>query len=96
MPSPGSDYLVSYDVACRKRWRRVFRLLQGYGEWMQLSVFRCRLDSRRHARMKVELGELIDTGEDRLLIARLDEDALPVSSEAHSPSARTNGQAIVL
>ena len=29
MPSPGSDYLLSYDIACGKRWRRVFRLLQG-------------------------------------------------------------------
>lgn len=96
MPSPGSDYLVSYDIACPKRWRRVFRLLQGYGEWMQLSVFRCRLDPRRHARMTAELDELIDTGEDRLLIARLDEDALPASNETHSSSARVNGQAIIL
>ena len=95
MPAPGSDYLVSYDIACRKRWRRVFRLLRGYGEWIQLSVFRCRLDSRRHARMKAELAELIDTGEDRLLIARLDENALPASTDAHPP-ARMNGQAIIL
>ena len=95
MAAPGSDYLVSYDVACRKRWRRVFRLLQGYGEWMQLSVFRCRLDSRRHARMKAELDDLIDIGEDRLLIARLDEDDLSTSNEA-PPPAGTHGQAIIL
>ena len=38
------SYLVTYDVSCPKRWRRVYRLLQGYGDWMQLSVFRCRLD----------------------------------------------------
>lgn len=95
MPSPGSDYLVSYDVACRKRWRRVFRLLRGYGEWIQLSVFRCRLDSRRHARMRAELNELIDSDEDRLLIARIDEDELPSSSEAR-PEARLNGRALIL
>ena len=73
MPSRGNDYPVSYDVACRKRWQRVFRLLQDYGKWVQLSVFRCRLD-RRRVRMAAELEELIDAGEDRLLIARLDDE----------------------
>ena len=36
-------YLVAYDVSAPERWRRVFRLMHGYGEWLQLSVFRCRL-----------------------------------------------------
>ena len=67
------SYLVTYDVSCPKRWRRVYRLLHGYGDWMQLSVFRCRLDPRRRRRMEQELRALIDLGEDRLLIAKLDE-----------------------
>lgn len=74
MPHPEDEYLVSYDIACPKRWRRVFRLLQGYGEWVQLSVFRCRLDTRRRARMAEELREATDIDEDRLLIARLDDE----------------------
>ena len=98
MPSPGSDYLVSYDVACRKRWRRVFRLLQGYGEWVQLSVFRCRLDRRRRARMTAELEELIEAGEDRLLIARLDDEESPPASASKEscPAPEVNGRALVL
>ena len=95
MPSPGSDYLVSYDVACRKRWRRVFRLLQGYGEWVQLSVFRCRLDRRRRARMAAELDALIDAGEDRLLIARLDDEERTGSALADT-SAPDSGRALIL
>ena len=95
MASSGSDYLVSYDIACRKRWRRVFRLLHGYGEWVQLSVFRCRLDSRRRARMAADLHELIDTGEDRLLIARLDEEELPASHETR-PATRKSARALIL
>ena len=89
------EYLVSYDIACRKRWRRVFRLLQGYGEWMQLSVFRCRLDSRRHARLVAELNETIEAGEDRLLIARLEDETL---STAKTPGVnpKLNGRALVL
>ena len=94
----GNDYLVSYDIACRKRWRRVFRLLQGYGEWVQLSVFRCRLDRRRRDRMTAELEELIDDGEDRLLIARLDDEESPpaAASKDACPAPEVDGRALIL
>ena len=95
MPPPTADYLVSYDIANRKRWRRVFRLLQGYGEWVQLSVFRCRLDRGRHARMVAELRRSIDHHEDRLLIAQLVEDEATVcAKEKEEP--RPYGRALVL
>ena len=96
MAPPDNEYLVSYDIACPKRWRRVFRLLQGYGEWVQLSVFRCRLDSRRRARMASELHELVDAGEDRLLIARLDEEEAPGSAAETRSPARTIGRALIV
>jgi CRISPR associated protein Cas2 len=32
-------YIVAYDIASPSRWRRVFRIMEGYGEWVQLSVF---------------------------------------------------------
>ena len=40
-------YVVAYDIADQKRWRRVFKAMHGYGEWLQLSVFQCRLSRRR-------------------------------------------------
>ena len=40
-------YIVAYDIADPKRWRRVFRLMEGFGEWLQLSVFQCRLSSAK-------------------------------------------------
>ena len=95
MPDPGNEYLVSYDVGCRQRWRRVFRLLHGYGEWVQLSVFRCRLDPRRRKRMETELREVIEPTEDRLLIARLDEEGLPDSDTVSASSGPTR-RALVL
>ena len=95
MPVPGDEYLVSYDVACRRRWRRVFRLLQGYGEWVQLSVFRCRLDPRRRKRMEHELREIVDTTEDRLLIARLEEDD-SIGPETEPVAPRAPSRALVL
>ena len=29
-------YIVAYDISDPRRWRRVFRLMTGYGEWLHL------------------------------------------------------------
>ena len=44
-------YIVTYDISSRRRWRKVFRTMEGYGEWLQLSVFQCRLTARRRVEM---------------------------------------------
>ena len=53
-------YIVAYDIGNPKRWRRVFKLMNGYGEWLQLSVFQCRLSRRRHAELVQLLVQLLD------------------------------------
>ncbi len=42
-------YIVTYDIADPRRWRAVFKLMHGFGEWLQLSVFQCRLTRGRVA-----------------------------------------------
>ena len=64
-------YLVSYDIANPKRWRRVFKLLQRNGEHLQLSVFLCRIAPARMLGLQARLMHLIDTAEDRLLVVEL-------------------------
>jgi CRISPR-associated protein Cas2 len=61
-------YVVSYDIRDPKRWRRVFRLMHGYGEWLQLSVFQCRLSRRRHAELIALLDGIIHHGEDHVVL----------------------------
>lgn len=65
------SYLVCYDIGNPRRWRKVFRAMKGYGEWLQLSVFHCRLSREKHLRMQDRLGELINRSEDHLLIIDL-------------------------
>lgn len=60
-------YIVAYDVSDQKRWRRVFKLMHGYGEWLQLSVFQCRLSRRRHAEMIQLLDGIIHHKEDHIV-----------------------------
>lgn len=64
-------YLVTYDIRDPKRWRRVFKLMKGYGEWLQLSVFQCRLSRRRHAELVQLLDGVIANKTDALLIIDL-------------------------
>ncbi len=61
-------YIVAYDIADTRRWRRVFKTMNGYGEWIQLSVFQCRLTRRRRAELETRLRELVKAGEDHALI----------------------------
>lgn len=61
-------FIVTYDIADERRWRRVFKTMNGYGEWIQLSVFQCRLTRRRRAELETRLRELIKAGEDHMLL----------------------------
>lgn len=42
--------------------------MHGYGEWVQLSVFQCRLSPRRHAEMIATLDQIIHHADDHVLI----------------------------
>jgi len=64
-------YLVTYDISSPKRWRKVFRTLKGYGEHVQLSVFRCDLTPPRHVRLRSALDRLIQHDQDQVLIVKL-------------------------
>lgn len=64
-------YVVAYDIADQKRWRRVFKLMKGYGHWLQLSVFHCRLDGGRRIEMAAALEAAINRAEDHVVILDL-------------------------
>lgn len=64
-------YVVTYDIADERRWRAVFKLMHGFGEWMQLSVFQCRLTRLRHAELVQRLQSTISASEDHVLVVDL-------------------------
>jgi len=61
-------YIVTYDIANNRRWRRVFKTMHGFGEWLQFSVFQCRLSRRRRAELETRLREIVKAGEDHVLL----------------------------
>jgi CRISPR-associated protein Cas2 len=64
-------YFVTYDISSPRRWRKVFRTMHGYGDHLQLSVFRCDLTPERHELLRATLRALIHHGEDQVLIIDL-------------------------
>ena len=62
--------LVCYDVRDPKRYRKTHKLLKGYGEPVQFSIFRCRLDDRGAAELRFELARVLSE-QDSLLILDL-------------------------
>jgi CRISPR-associated protein Cas2 len=61
-------WLVCYDVHDPERLRRTAKHMEGYGERMQYSVFRCWLTPRDMERLRWELTEVLDPVDDVLLI----------------------------
>jgi CRISPR-associated protein Cas2 len=64
-------YIVTYDITDDRRWRRVFKVMQGHGEWLQLSVFQCRLSRGRRAQLEEKLAAAIDAAKDHVMIVDL-------------------------
>lgn len=64
-------FVVAYDIADPKRWRRVYRTMQGHGAWLQLSLFQCRLTRRRLAALRGTLSQIIKQGEDHVVFLDL-------------------------
>lgn len=63
-------WLVIYDIREPARWRKVYKLLRGYGQRLQFSVFRCGLTLREHEKLRWELEKRL-AAEDSILFVGL-------------------------
>ena len=63
-----SWHLITYDIRDAKRLRKVAKKLEGYGERMQYSVFRCRLDRVALEKLCWELAEIMKDNDDLLVM----------------------------
>lgn len=64
-------YVVTYDVADPRRLRQVHTTLRGFGQHIQLSVFRCELGERHYMALRERLEKIIDPKMDQVLFIRL-------------------------
>lgn len=67
-------HLVCYDIRNPKRLRRVHKVLKGYGEAWQYSVFFCVLKEIDRVRLQSDLEEQMNLKEDQAMIVDLGAD----------------------
>lgn len=66
-----SSYLVCYDISDDKRLRRVFKIMRGWGDHLQYSIFECQLTPSDLVRLRGELAAEIHHTEDQVLFVNL-------------------------
>jgi len=67
----GYRYLVIYDIANPRRLARVARVLEGFGQRIQKSVFECALDDSELDELQAKVLRCIRTDEDAVQYLRL-------------------------
>jgi CRISPR-associated protein Cas2 len=85
-------HLIAYDIADPKRLRQVIKVMEGYGERLQYSVFLCDLSGVERASWEHDMRAVLNLGQDS--IVRIDLGALGSSAPIvtlgtarHFPSA---------
>ena len=66
-----NSFIVCYDICDPKRLRQVFKIMRGWGDHLQYSVFECQLTKMDTARLRAELSEVIHHTEDQVLFVNL-------------------------
>jgi CRISPR-associated protein Cas2 len=61
-------HLVAYDIRDATRLRKVAKKLGGYGDRIQYSIFRCRLDKLSLEKLRWELSEILAPEDDLLVM----------------------------
>ncbi|RMD59185.1 CRISPR-associated endonuclease Cas2 [Candidatus Parcubacteria bacterium] len=57
-------YVVAYDIPNNRRRTKIHKLLSGYGEWTQYSLFECYLSDKELLQLRHRLEPLLDAKKD--------------------------------
>ncbi|MBW4672160.1 MAG: CRISPR-associated endonuclease Cas2 [Cyanomargarita calcarea GSE-NOS-MK-12-04C] len=82
-------YVICYDIRCQKRWRKAYKLLKGYGDRVQYSIFRCCLNQRDREKLRWELEKIL-AKEDSILFVRLSDRCLQDIPKYNRPGTWEN------
>lgn len=66
-----NSFIVCYDICDPKRLRQVFKIMRGWGDHLQYSVFECQMTKMDAARLRAQLSDVIHHTEDQVLFVNL-------------------------
>ncbi|MFZ5916078.1 MAG: CRISPR-associated endonuclease Cas2 [Chloroflexota bacterium] len=66
--SPGHTafYVVAYDIPNDRRRTKVHKILCGFGQWTQFSLFECYLSEKERLTLQAKLDKVLDEAQDRV------------------------------
>jgi len=64
--------IIAYDIVDNKKRRKLFRCLQSWKLSSQYSVFECQLNKKQSEELLLQLCDMIDEKQDKLLFIWLD------------------------
>lgn len=69
-------YVVAYDISSDRRRTRVHKILSGFGQWIQFSLFECYLTAKERLTLQEKLDQVLKDDQDRVRFYRLCEACL--------------------
>jgi CRISPR-associated protein Cas2 len=61
-------YVVAYDIPDDKRRTRVYKVLKGFGQWTEFSLFECFLTKKEMLQLRARLDKHLNAETDRVRI----------------------------
>lgn len=78
-------YIVAYDVSNDKRRNKVFKVLCGFGDWTQFSLFECWLTKQQRLELRFKLKRYIQDGDSIRFYPLCKECVAKVETEGSAP-----------
>jgi len=79
-------YVIAYDISSDRRRTKVHKVLCGFGQWTQYSLFECHLTEKEHLTLRGKLDKILEPEDDSVrfypLCAACVEKVETVGSEA--------------
>lgn len=69
-------YVIAYDISSDRRRSKVHKVLSGFGQWTQFSVFECHLTAKQNVQLRDRLDKILRIDEDRVRFYPLCKDCM--------------------
>ena len=90
-PADTTLYVIAYDISNDKRRTRIHKLLCGYGDWTQYSLFECWLTRQHLAELRLKLKKVLQPGDSlrfyplcKACVTRVETEGSPRPAEKHT------------
>jgi CRISPR-associated protein Cas2 len=69
-------YVVAYDIPEDRRRTKIHKILSGFGQWTQFSLFECYLTEKERLALQAKLDKVLNEAQDRVRFYSLCEGCL--------------------